>query len=112
MMNALSGLDIALWDIHGKLEGVPASTLLGGAKRQQIECYASLMQYYGNPEHLKRNIGRALDQGYRWIKLHERTPKAVAIAREVTGPEVRSWSIRIALGQRPMLKLKSLPWLR
>jgi len=88
MMNALSGLDIALWDIHGKLEGVPASTLLGGAKRQQIECYASLMQYYSNPEHLKRNIGRALDQGYRWIKLHERTPEAVAIAHEVTGPEV------------------------
>jgi L-alanine-DL-glutamate epimerase-like enolase superfamily enzyme len=88
MMNALSGLDIALWDIRGKLEGVPVSTLLGGAKRQNVECYASLMQYYGKPEHLKPAIARALEQGYRWIKLHERTPEAVAIAREVTGPEV------------------------
>ena len=88
MMSALSGLDIALWDIRGKLEGVPVSTLLGGAKRQHVECYASLMQYYGNPEYLKRNIGRALEQGYRWIKLHERTPEAVAIAREATGPEI------------------------
>lgn len=88
MMSALSGLDIALWDIRGKLEGVPVSTLLGGAKRQHLECYASLMQYYGNAEHLKVNIGRALDQGYRWIKLHERTPEAVAIAREVTGPAI------------------------
>jgi L-alanine-DL-glutamate epimerase-like enolase superfamily enzyme len=88
MMNALSGLDIALWDIRGKLEGVPVATLLGGAKRQQVECYASLMQYYGHPEHLKRNIGRALEQGYRWIKLHERTPEAVAIARAATGPEI------------------------
>jgi L-alanine-DL-glutamate epimerase-like enolase superfamily enzyme len=88
MMNALSGLDIALWDIRGKLEGVPVSTLLGGAKRQQVECYASLMQYYGNPEYLKRNIGRALDQGYQWIKLHERTPEAVAIARNATGPQL------------------------
>jgi L-alanine-DL-glutamate epimerase-like enolase superfamily enzyme len=88
MMNALSGLDIALWDIRGKLEGVPVVALLGGAKRTRIECYASLMQYYGNPEYLKRNTARALEQGYRWIKLHERTPEAVAIARDVTGPDV------------------------
>jgi L-alanine-DL-glutamate epimerase-like enolase superfamily enzyme len=88
LMNALSGLDIALWDIRGKLEGVSVATLLGGAKRQQVECYASLMQYYGNPEYLKRNIDRALDQGYRWIKLHERTPEAVAIARKATGRDI------------------------
>src|SRR5215204_6302750 len=88
MMNALSGLDIALWDIRGKLEGVPVSTLLGGAKRTHVECYASLMQYYGNPEYLKRNTARALEQGYRWIKLRERTPEAVAIARDVIGPDI------------------------
>jgi L-alanine-DL-glutamate epimerase-like enolase superfamily enzyme len=33
VMHALSGLDIALWDIRGKLEGVPVCTLLGGARR-------------------------------------------------------------------------------
>lgn len=88
MMNALSGLDIALWDIRGKLEGVPVSTLLGGSKRTHIECYASLMQYYGNAEHLKRNTARALEHGYRWIKLHERTPEAVAAARDVTGADI------------------------
>jgi L-alanine-DL-glutamate epimerase-like enolase superfamily enzyme len=85
---ALAGLDIALWDIWGKLEGVPISTLLGGAKRQRLECYASLMQYYGNPEYLKQNTSRALEHGYRWIKLHERTAEAVAIARETIGPEI------------------------
>jgi L-alanine-DL-glutamate epimerase-like enolase superfamily enzyme len=88
VMNALSGLDIALWDIRGKLEGVPVSTLLGGAKRTHVECYASLMQYYGNPEHLKRNTARALERGYRWIKLHERTTGAVAAAREEIGPDI------------------------
>jgi L-alanine-DL-glutamate epimerase-like enolase superfamily enzyme len=88
MMGALSGLDIALWDIRGKLEGVSVSTLLGGAKRKRVECYASLMQYYGDAEHLKRKTARALERGYRQIKLHERTPEAVAIARAVTGPDI------------------------
>jgi L-alanine-DL-glutamate epimerase-like enolase superfamily enzyme len=88
LMAAVSGLDIALWDIRGKLEGVPVSALLGGAKRTQVECYASLMQYNANPEHLKRNTTRALEQGYRWIKLHERTPEAVAVAREAIGPDI------------------------
>jgi L-alanine-DL-glutamate epimerase-like enolase superfamily enzyme len=88
MINALSGLDIALWDIRGKLEGVSVSTLLGGAKRTRVECYASLMQYYGDPEHVKRNTARALERGYRHIKLHERTAEAVAAAREVIGPDI------------------------
>ena len=78
LAHALAGLDIALWDIRGKLAGVPVSTLLGGAKRTHVQCYASLLQYYGNPEYLKRNTARALDRGYRQIKLHERTPEAVA----------------------------------
>lgn len=88
MINALAGLDIALWDIRGKLEGVSVATLLGGAKRTRVECYASLLQYYGKAEHLKRNTARALERGYRHIKLHERTPEAVAIARGVIGPEI------------------------
>jgi len=88
IVHALSGLDIALWDIRGKLEGVSVSKLLGGAKRTRVECYASLMQYYGDVEHLKRNTARALDRGFRQIKLHERTAEAVAIARGVTGFDI------------------------
>jgi L-alanine-DL-glutamate epimerase-like enolase superfamily enzyme len=88
LAHALAGLDIALWDIRGKIAGVPVSTLLGGAKRTRVECYASLLQYYGNPEYIKRNTARALERGYRQIKLHERTPEAVAAARAVTGPDI------------------------
>jgi L-alanine-DL-glutamate epimerase-like enolase superfamily enzyme len=88
LAHALAGLDIALWDIRGKLAGVPVSTLLGGAKRTHVECYASLLQYYGNPEYIKRNTARALEHGYRQIKLHERTAEAVAAAREVAGPDI------------------------
>ena len=44
-MYALSGLDIALWDLAGKKAGQPLSTLLGGAKRTSLPAYASLMRY-------------------------------------------------------------------
>ncbi len=88
VMHALSGLDIALWDIRGKLEGVSVSKLLGGPKRKRVETYASLLQYSGNVEHVKRNTARALERGYKHIKLHERTAEAVAASREVAGPGI------------------------
>ncbi|APW39531.1 mandelate racemase [Rhodoferax koreense] len=81
VLHALSGLDIALWDLRGKLEGVPLYELLGGAKRTRIAAYASLLQYYGNREHLETNVGKAIDAGFTQVKLHERTAEAVAIAR-------------------------------
>ncbi len=88
LAHALAGLDIALWDIRGKIAGVPVAALLGGAKRTRVECYASLLQYYGKPEYIKRNTARALERGYRQIKLHERTAEAVAAARTEIGPDI------------------------
>ncbi len=88
VVHAISALDIALWDIRGKLEGVPVSALLGGARRKRVEAYASLLQYGGALEHVRRNVARALERGYRHIKLHERTGDSVAAAREVAGPDI------------------------
>ena len=88
IMHAISGLDIALWDIRGKLEGVSVSKLLGGPKRKRVETYASLIQYAGNVENVKRITARALERGYRHIKLHERTAEALKAAREVAGPDI------------------------
>ena len=62
---ALAGLDIALWDLRGKLEGVPVHALLGAKKRERVEVYASLIAYGGNIENVKRNTARALERGYR-----------------------------------------------
>ncbi len=39
---ALAGLDIALWDLKGKLFGQPVHKLLGGAWRTSLTCYASI----------------------------------------------------------------------
>lgn len=40
-ISALSGIDTALWDLKGKVLGVPIATLLGGACRDKMEAYAS-----------------------------------------------------------------------
>src|SRR5688572_13691284 len=42
---ALSGLDIALWDIAGKAADQPLHAMLGGARRERLGCYASLLRY-------------------------------------------------------------------
>lgn len=87
-LHAISGLDIALWDLRGKLAGASVSTLLGGRKRDRVAVYASLLHYNGAIDHVRRVTERALGEGYRAIKLHERTPAAVAAARAVMGPDL------------------------
>jgi L-alanine-DL-glutamate epimerase-like enolase superfamily enzyme len=88
VIHAISGLDIALWDIRGKLAGAPVHALLGGRRWQRVAVYASLLRYEGSVELVRRNVARALERGYRQIKLHERTAEAVAATREVTGPDI------------------------
>jgi len=41
VVNALSGVDLALWDLLGKLRGEPVYQLLGGAVREELVCYAT-----------------------------------------------------------------------
>ncbi len=86
-VHALAGLDLALWDLRGKIEGKPVHALLGGKKRDRVEVYASLLAYGGKFDDVKRNTSRALERGYRQIKLHEKTTEAVAVSREAAGPK-------------------------
>ena len=65
--------------------------LLGGKKRDRVEVYASLLAYGGHVENVKRNTARALERGYRHIKLHEKTTEAVAAARAPPARAFRSW---------------------
>ncbi len=66
---ALSGLDIALWDLKGKLLNRPVSQLLGGAHRKKIRVYAN--GWYTNPGTPEQNAEEAMkvvDMGYTALK--------------------------------------------
>src|SRR5258705_9319699 len=83
-MFAISGLDIALWDLAAKVKGVPVHRLLGAAKRSRIPAYASLLRI-GTPELVAGECETARRRGYTAIKLHETTAPAVFAARQAIG---------------------------
>jgi L-alanine-DL-glutamate epimerase-like enolase superfamily enzyme len=83
-MFAISGLDIALWDIAAKVAGLPLHRLIGGARRARIPAYASLLRI-GKPELIGGECQAALRLGYSAIKLHEITTATVFAARETIG---------------------------
>jgi L-alanine-DL-glutamate epimerase-like enolase superfamily enzyme len=85
---ALSGLDIALWDIAGKAAGLPLHRLLGGAGQTTLPAYASLLKYK-DPERVAARTKLAIQQGYRHIKLHETEEPEVRAAREAAGHDIK-----------------------
>ena len=83
-MFAISGLDIALWDLAARAQGVPLHRLIGAGKRTRIPAYASLLRI-GDPDLVASECETALRQGYSAIKLHETTTPAVFAARQAIG---------------------------
>lgn len=68
--HAISGIDIALWDIKGQALGVPVHCLLGGAHRQEVELIASLWRLDRSIEEEVERVQQAVALGYRSVKLH------------------------------------------
>ena len=83
-MFAISGLDIALWDLAARVKGVPLHRLIGASKRMRIPAYASLLRI-GTPELVAGECETALRRGYTAIKLHETTAPTVFAARQAIG---------------------------
>lgn len=113
----IAAVDIALWDILGKACGVPMSRLLGGAYATEIEVYASLMRY-GNVKDVVKATRRAVDRGYRYVKLHEVGIEEIRAAVEAAGPEVKvmldtncPWSVPEAIRYSHELAPLGLHWL-
>jgi len=68
---AISGIDIALWDIIGKALNQPIYKLIGGGFRDKIRPYATGLYYYkGNEkEKLQEEAKRYVREGFKYLKL-------------------------------------------
>jgi D-arabinonate dehydratase/D-galactarolactone cycloisomerase len=97
-LEAMSGIDIALWDITGKALGVPVSKLLGGNFRKRVKIYAS-----GIPglradappeawEHLRAQAAEVQRRGFRAVKVGiglgvEGDIRTIETLRDAFGPD-------------------------
>ena len=84
---ALSGLDIALWDLLGKTLGASVLQLLGGSRHDAVAAYASLPPLR-DPELVVSETQRAVDAGIGGVKLHEVTIDHVERLRRRFGDEL------------------------
>ena len=97
LTHAISGIDIALWDILGKATGQPVGRLLGGMYRRRVQPYCSLLME--RPEAMGETVAKYRAQGFRAFKIgwgpfgRARDSKLdeaiVRAAREAAGPDAR-----------------------
>lgn len=120
-VDALAGVDLALYDLLGKALGKPVYKLLGGAFRPDVPVYAGLGGTA--PEPVAAQARSLVEAGYGALKLHLRVPNpelaaVVAAVREEVGPAVslrvdvhgtRNVSEAIELGR--MLEALGVNWL-
>lgn len=80
LVEAIAGVDIALWDIAGKQAGLPIHKLLGGIGRTEVAAYASSINWLDDAT-VEAEVAAALKAGFREIKVKLGHPLKDAIAR-------------------------------
>jgi galactonate dehydratase len=93
LIEAIAGVDIALWDVMGKAAGLPVAKLLGGIGRAKVDAYASSINWTDD-KGATAEIEAALELGFRQIKVKigkpvDRALARCALARRVAGDEVK-----------------------
>ncbi|MGA0114610.1 MAG: mandelate racemase/muconate lactonizing enzyme family protein, partial [Burkholderiales bacterium] len=116
-MYALSAIDIALWDIAGKVANLPLYRLLGGSPRADLPAYASLLRY-GKTSAMEPRIAEALERGYKLIKIHEIVPDIIRAARRAAGDGIPlmvdcncPWTVAQAVSICRELRELNLEWI-
>lgn len=68
-LEAIAGVDLALWDLRGKIVGQPVHRLLGGPIRDVIDCYASPVALHESPTESASQAQGFVDEGFRSLKV-------------------------------------------
>jgi L-alanine-DL-glutamate epimerase-like enolase superfamily enzyme len=95
MMHAIGGIDIALWDIAGQVQGRPIHDLLGGAKRDRVEAYGTIYPMARTEDDVRRQVEEAMTKlrlrnikfaaDPWWMDDLEETARLLRAARSVLG---------------------------
>ena len=116
-LHAISGVEIALWDIIGKWRNLPVYEMLGGLCRDKLKAYASL-PHYQKPEDVATIALRCVEQGYTAIKLHQRDMESVKAVRQAVGSDIvlmvdinGAWTPRQAVEKAKELEQYGVLWL-
>lgn len=98
VIHAISALDLALWDIKGKVEGKSVGELIGPKQRDRLLAYGTVYPLGETPDEVRFNIDRGLKRGLKAIKIvadphwrHdlEKTARLIRTAREHVGPDIK-----------------------
>ena len=122
-VTAIGALDIALWDLKGRILGVPLHRLLGG-HRDEIPAYADGAMFHRGPEGMAEWAKRYVDEGFRAVKYHvmqegpEEVVETVRQTRAAVGPGVsimvdvhKAWQPRRAVQVARNLEEYDVAWL-
>jgi L-rhamnonate dehydratase len=96
MMHAIGGVDLALWDLHGKIVGKPVHELLGGARRDRLPAYEAIYPMAQTPEEVRAQVAAGQAKNLRnfkfaadpwWLDDLVHTGKLLMAAREQAGAD-------------------------
>lgn len=92
LFEAIAGVDIALWDILGKVANMPIHRLLGGVGRSEVPVYAASVNW-GDEAFMTREIERYLAAGFPRIKVKIANPvrdacRRIELMRRIAGEDV------------------------
>lgn len=127
-MMAISAVDLALWDLKGKILGAPVYQLLGGPSRDRIRAYASMLGHSIEPDKVRERAQAVVEAGYtatKWFFRHDPTEgeqgarknlELVRNVREAVGPDVEimfdawsSWDVPYTLKMAERMR-QYRPW--
>lgn len=98
VMHAIGGVDLALWDLRGKIEGKPVHALLGGARRDRLPAYGTIYPIERTPEGVKRQVEAGKSKNLRafklcadpwWMDDLALTGRLLQAARQAAGPDAK-----------------------